>query len=566
VLEFIDDTSMRLSLSYPYDGNSIEIDSLDIVSGDTGDILEGGRGNDTLIGGPGDDILDGGPGSDTYVFGHGDGSDWITEYMVLPGGRLSENDIARGADRYPDTELGNNVIRFASGVAPEDVTLTFDPLGRIVFNLNGGQDSLSVSDNDWGAIGRVTFEDHPNVVWYQEDIFRIALSNPNVGNSLYGGFGDDVIIGSEGADWIDARYGFDIIKGLGGDDWLDGSIGFTHIEGGDGNDRIRSVLNGNRASVMVVDPGTGDDSIDLLAGVTTYVRFDRGYGNDKIANSGDSELVIVMGDGIHPDEVLVSSHLRNASYYTLTLVDTGDSLENIGESLKEIQFGDGTVWTIDDLVSRDPYSEANRITGATIVDNNFKGTMVGFAGNDTLRGTRANDDISGNEGDDLLDGGAGNDILRGGPGSDTYFFEAGDGRDYIVEERGKNAGEQPRPDVIEFGASVAAIDIVVSFDDRGYREKDLLLSNPASGDSIIVSDWFGSSFVDGTLEVRFADGTTWTTEDLRRLASVNRATNGDDLQATTPTTSPPAIGVTSSWTMAGIPIRSCWVRVFSRRM
>lgn len=219
----------------------------------------------------------------------------------------------------------------------------------------------------------------------------------------------------------------------------------------------------------------------------------------------------------------------DATRYTLTVSGTGDSLKFPGAFLEEIQFGDGTVWTLDDLVSRDPYSEMNRSTGVTITGSASGETLRAFAGNDALYGGQGNDDMYGFEGDDYLVGGGGVDWLRGGPGADTYFFEAGDGRDNIVEDRDLSFnGGQSRPDVIEFGTTVAAANITVSFVDSGFGAKNLLLRNSSTGDLVTVWNWFGLSGVDGTLEVRFADGITWTTEDLKLLASVNNATDGND--------------------------------------
>lgn len=236
------------------DGNDL------IISGSNGDHLEGNDGDDTLVGGAGDDTLKGGLGSDIYVFGFGDGKDAIYEERIDRGGRLSGVEVAEGLTRYPDTEMGNNVILFASGVAPGDVTVTIDSQD-LLFTLTGGLDSLRIPSWDREAIGRITFEDYPDVVWEQEDIFRMAYAITDSGGTAYGGLGDDVIVGMAGNDLIDASYGYDIIKGMGGDDQLYGSTGFSHVEGGPGNDAIRGVANSYMASVIVVDPGAGDDSV-----------------------------------------------------------------------------------------------------------------------------------------------------------------------------------------------------------------------------------------------------------------------------------------------------------------
>ena len=55
----------------------------DSINGNSGnDIINGGRGNDTLIGGVGNDILTGGNGRDTFVFVSGFGNDVITDFKV----------------------------------------------------------------------------------------------------------------------------------------------------------------------------------------------------------------------------------------------------------------------------------------------------------------------------------------------------------------------------------------------------------------------------------------------------------------------------------------------------
>jgi Ca2+-binding RTX toxin-like protein len=66
------------------------------------DVLDGGGGNDWMVGGRGNDTLRGGDGADRYLYGSGDGDDFL--YDIGGSGDL---------DR----------LVLGAGIAPEDVTL-----------------------------------------------------------------------------------------------------------------------------------------------------------------------------------------------------------------------------------------------------------------------------------------------------------------------------------------------------------------------------------------------------------------------------------------------------------
>ncbi|WP_180296436.1 calcium-binding protein [Snodgrassella alvi] len=80
-----------------------------------------------------------------------------------------------------------------------------------------------------------------------------------------------------------------------------------------------------------------------------------------------------------------------------------------------------------------------------MLSDNATGTYSGSSLGDVIMGGRADDVIDGGAGDDYLYGGAGNDtliggsgndLLSGGAGTDTYYFNAGDGQDRIIDSDG----------------------------------------------------------------------------------------------------------------------------------
>jgi len=64
--------------------------------------------------------------------------------------------------------------------------------------------------------------------------------------------------------------------------------------------------------------------------------------------------------------------------------------------------------------------------------------LSGGGGRDQLSGDAGRDTLRGDGGKDVLDGGAGKDKLWGGAKADRFVFEAGDGKDKVMDFRGKD--------------------------------------------------------------------------------------------------------------------------------
>ncbi len=138
-------------------------------------------------------------------------------------------------------------------------------------------------------------------------------------------------------------------------------------------------------------------------------------------------------------------------------------------------------------------------------------------------GTSGNDTINGTNNADLMAGGLGDDSLKGGGGSDTYVYARGDGTDTITEDNWNGTNDQlVFPDI-----NPADVTLV-------RNGTDLLIviaeSAPGAGDagSILIKDTLNDIYERGIEKVVFADGTTWTREQIRVLLLEQAATVGHD--------------------------------------
>jgi Ca2+-binding RTX toxin-like protein len=193
--------------------------------------LLGETGRDTLNGGGGEDFIDGGAGNDHRLIGGG-GNDFIiggkgNDRMgaVSDAGAEDGSDFIRGEDGDDrlfgggDGDLlegGRGDDHFDGGDGFDFATFTFAP-DRIVADLTAN------TATGWG---NDTFAANPlpTVEGLQGTDKNDHLVGSSLGNSLYGGKGDDE---------LEALEDNDLLVGGDGDDDLDGGLGIDECRAGE---------------------------------------------------------------------------------------------------------------------------------------------------------------------------------------------------------------------------------------------------------------------------------------------------------------------------------------------
>ena len=258
-----------------------------------------------------------------------------------------------------------------------------------------------------------------------------------------------------------------------------GKAGNDTLQGGSGNDTLSG--------------GTGGDLLIGATGDDTYL-FARGDGQDAIRDT-DGVNTLSFAAGILPAEVRVVSGPTNL---VLEIIGTGDRIDlgtpaRAGMGVSRVVFADGTIWNEATLIAmaRAPTNGDDIIRGDEL-DN----VLSGGAGDDLLVG---------NEGADTLDGGPGNDLLEGGAGDDTYLFGANGGHDRISDTGGN--------DTLVLAVGIGPSDIAVAQSRDGA---DFTLIVKATGARVTIEN----ALTTGKIKtIRFADDTTWTTDELIARAS-----------------------------------------------
>jgi Ca2+-binding RTX toxin-like protein len=556
-----------------------------LLGGEGNDSLDGGADNDILVGGSGNDSLSGGSGSDTYRFSRGWGQDVVYNYdssinksdVIEFSAEISPSDIL--ATRYYDdlilslrgttdrisissyfnndglSAYGLESIKFADGT-----TWSLDQIKPMVLQTTDGADAVwgyATDDNISGGLGDDSLYGQGGNDTLNGGTGNDLLNGGSGSDILMGGFGNDSISGEDGADQLDGGDGQDYLSGGAGADLLLGGSGDDSLDGGADND--------------ILIGGSGNDSLSGSGGSDIY-RFSRGWGQDYVYNydsSNDKTDAIEFAADILPNDIIVT---RGSSDLILTLRGTTDRIvvssyfynDGVGSySLESIKFADGTVWNLDQMkvaavqsTAGDDalwgYASNDALQGGlgndVLYGQGGNDTLNGDAGNDTLNGEAGNDSLDGGDGNDYLYGGddadtlrggagddilyggsgndvllsdAGNDYLSGGAGSDTYQFSRGWGQDTIYNydpDLGKS-------DAIVFASDISSSDIAVT-----RAGSDLVLSLNGSNDKILVSSYFSN---DGDSpyqveQVRFADGTVWTVNQIKSMAAFT-STDGNDV-------------------------------------
>lgn len=117
----------------------------------------------------------------------------------------------------------------------------------------------------------------------------LSLNNFGVGHTIFGGVGDDSLVGGYITDRIYGHQGNDQLYGGLGEDSLFGQEGADSIYGGDGNDRI---FGGSEDDTI-----WGENNNDIAYGDEGNDKIYGGYGNDSLfGDEGSDTLVGGTGD------------------------------------------------------------------------------------------------------------------------------------------------------------------------------------------------------------------------------------------------------------------------------
>ncbi|MFB2893338.1 calcium-binding protein [Aerosakkonemataceae cyanobacterium BLCC-F50] len=390
----------------------------DVISGgDDTDTLSGNEGNDLLKGDAGNDILSGNTGNDTLYGGEGNDN--------LYGNEGDDNLYGEAGDDSLEGNLGNDILYGGDGT---DTLLGNEGDDKLYGNqgqdiLKGGEGADEIyggkgEDSIWGEIGfdtidggagsdTIDYSTSPSgvVVNINENRDYNNEQNPGIFD-LEPNFAIDAGTGLDGYGTVDKLRNLENIIGTAFNDILIGNNADNRIQAGAGNDLIISSKGD--------DIYEGQDGIDVISfrrdidGV--YVELKEGYAKDGFEGLDTiSQIENVVGSE-NDDEIYADDNAN-----TIT-GGRGDDIIN-GRGNNDLIFGEG---------------DQDLIYGETGED-----TLFGNDGNDILDGGLGNDTLSGGEGDDQLLGQAGNDTLDGGEDNDTLF--GGDNEDILFGQTGADS-------------------------------------------------------------------------------------------------------------------------------
>ena len=237
--------------------------------------------------------------------------------------------------------------------------------------------------------------------------------------------GDNVVMGSDGADQIFAGNGNDLVFGGGYIDFLHGDLPWDETSAG--ND----VLVGGAASDLIIGDGGNDelwatDLGDINSAVTlaesevsvdqrgdvllgdTGDDFLRGSSGWDILSGGDGEDTLIGGGG---DDLLLGEQSYDVLFdIPFPVIDSGDF--DWGWSIVRTPVTTPNGYTTYNISISDtsPYSS---FTSVPVSDTD--------GGADTIYGGAGNDFIFAGVGNDFADGGSGDDQISGEKGDDTLL-------------------------------------------------------------------------------------------------------------------------------------------------
>ncbi|MEL7039593.1 MAG: calcium-binding protein [Cyanobacteria bacterium J06592_8] len=440
-----------------------------LYSDDNAHTLNGGAGDDNLYGNGGNDVLISGEGIDGMSGGEGD------DLLVLGKGNKFING-GKGSDSILFSDFADGVVfvgvKDKDGLDPRQFFGSDQPL------QNYADKGVSAQFKNIERIYATKKNDIVLLDRYEDGDLLIELQD-----------GDDIFVGSKGAELIDTGKGKDIVVAMEGND--DIYLGGTNqiIDGGEGYDRAFLTFEGFQEIRMkdgryslghqiekVIPDYTiphrwstvGDFPKSFESDEVSYV-----YGIEELYGSDTNESIT----GSSADDNIMSRD--------------GDDMVSGEDGNDRLSLGDGADYGYGN-------NGDDTLTGG---DGNDKlygdsgdDSLLGEGDNDTLSGGDGNDTLIGGEGDDELWGAAGKNLYLGGEGDDMLWGLPGGGEDTLAGGTGKNTlfARDGNKDIIQ-ASSGKGMDILRTYDSNdvidfgeAFDESDLKIWSSGQDINIAV--------------------------------------------------------------------------------
>jgi len=589
--------------SFSATGNLAALIRITVDGGSGNDTILGSNGVDLLLGGDGDDFIDGqqgndvaflGAGNDVFQWDPGDGSDVVegqdgSDTMLFNGSAGAEvfTVSANGGRVLFSRNLGN-IVMDLDGVEAVDLN-TLGNTDTTTVNDLSGTDLVKVNINLAGTIGGTVGD-------AAADVVIVNGTNGNDVIDIFGAGTTAVVVGlatqvtitnSEGAN--DAL----VINALGGNDGVTattvpaGVIKLT-VDGGAGND----VLLGSQGADVFLGGADNDfifgdngNDLALMGAGNDVFQWDPGDGNDTLEGQDGVDTMLFFGSNASENINIVANggrvlFLRDVANVTMDLDDmesiefralggadnivvgdlSGTDATQIGLDLRgPAGGGDGAAdsVTVNGTNGADvfgAFGDAGGIGtfGLSAKVNIFfqeqandRLTLNGLAGDDvidatsleadgiqlTMNGGLGNDVFLGSEGDDLINGGDGNDLALMGAGDDTFVWNPGDDNDTLEGQAGfdtmlfNGANVAENIDIFANGGRVIffrnVANVVMDLNDVEGIDFNAL----GGADTVVVHDLSGTDMTEINVNLASAGGAG----DAQPDNVIVQGTSGDDV-------------------------------------
>lgn len=519
------------------------------------DMLNGGKGNDTMTGLEDDDTYVVDSMADVIVETADGGNDTVRVALASGTYQLGANVeyatvIGTGAAGVKGNELdnrlfGNQTANRLEGGAGNDLldgglgndqliggigndTYVVNAAGDIVTEgLDAGHDVVQVQ---FTAAGTYTLA---------ANIEDAAIFTDLNGVHLTGNSSNNVLTGAAGSNQLLGGLGDDVLIGGGGRDTLDGGTDndTAVFEGARADYTITRTISGATASTVLTRT-TDATEVITVRGVETFQFADQAVALPDLIARIPSDLgdALLGTDGADT----LDGYKGNDTMTGLAGDDTY-LVDAVGDQIIETE-GGGTDTALITLATG-TYTLGAHVERGTVVGTGAAG-ITGNALANSLTGNAAANALTGGAGKDTLDGGLGADRLAGGTGDDTYIVntstdmvtEAGGEGDDAVQVAFTAAGTYVLAANVE-RATIAPAAGVLAINLTGNSQNNVLIGGSSSN---VISGGLGNDTITGKGGRDTVDGGAG--EDTLVLAG-----NRDDYTITSATTANGTVYTITHW-------------------